>query len=533
MASFEDRIDARKKQHKKGVDAEEARRKREDEAVQLRKNKKEELLQKRRNHGEENAATTGVIGALDAGIAEAAPTNENAVVQQLAAALDQHDQQVVVDTTRDIRKRLSVTTNPPIQACIDAGVIPKMVNFCRNGTSELQFEAAWVLTNIASGVSEQTMAVVHAGAVPVLVGLLTSPAAEVREQATWALGNVAGDCSQLRNMCLQAGMIVPLLQILTDPQCPKSMMRNATWSVSNLFRGKPPPPFELVIQALPIVSQLIYSTDAEVATDATWALSYISDGSSQQIGAVIQTGCVPKLVQMLGQEELVQPALRALGNIVTGTDEQTEVALQAGCLEPMQLLATNPKKIIRKETMWMLSNITAGNNRQIAQVIDKQLIPRAMELLASGDWDVKKEATWVLANAVVGGTPEQVMYLVQQGAVQGLCGVLEVNDSGVVETVLDSLEAILKVGKSHPDERTLQHLCNLVEQCDGLTKLESLQDDANEGIYNRAVRILQTYFGAEEEDGLGQDVPAVQPLPQGGFNFAAPPATGAGGYPMQ
>ena len=27
---------------------------------------------------------------------------------------------------------------------------------------------------------------------------------------------------------------------------------------------------------------------------------------------------------------------------------------------------------------------------------------------------------------------------------QGLCGVLEVNDSGVVETVLDSLEAILK-----------------------------------------------------------------------------------------
>merc|ERR1719473_44461 len=161
------------------------------------------------------------------------------------------------------------------------------------------------------------MAVVHAGAVPVLVSLLTSPAAEVREQATWALGNVAGDCSQLRNMCLQACMIVPLLQILTDPSCSKSMMRNATWSVSNLFRGKPPPPFELVIQALPIVSQLIYSTDAE--------------------------------------------------------------------------LATNPKKIIRKETMWMLSNITAGSNRQIAQVIEKQLIPRAMELLQSGDWDVKKE----------------------------------------------------------------------------------------------------------------------------------------------
>jgi hypothetical protein len=315
-------------------------------------------------------------------------------------------------------------------------------------------------------------------------------------------------------------MITPLLQILTDPACSKSMMRNATWSVSNLFRGKPPPPFEVVIQALPIVSQLIYSPDAEVATDATWALSYISDGSSQQIGAVISTGCVPKLVAMLQQDELVQPALRALGNIVTGTDEQTEVALQAGCLEPMQMLATNPKKIIRKETMWMLSNITAGNHRQIAQVIEKDLVPRAMELLQAGDWDVKKEATWVLANAVVGGTPDQVGYLVQQGAIQGLCSVLEVNDSGVVETVLDSLEAILKVGKNAQDERTLQYFCTVVEQCDGLTKLEALQDDANEQIYNRAVRILQTYFGAEEDGIDGQELPAVQPLPQGGFNFA-------------
>lgn len=171
--------------------------------------------------------------------------------------------------------------------------------------------------------------------------------------------------------------------------------------------------------------------------------------------------------------------------------------------------------------MWMLSNITAGNHRQIAQVIEKDLIPRAMELLQAGDWDVKKEATWVLANAVVGGTPDQVGYLVQQGAIVGLCSVLEVNDSGVVETVLDSLEAILKVGKNAQDERTLQYFCTLVEQCDGLTKLEALQDDANEQIYNRAVRILQTYFGAEEDGIDGQELPAVQPVPQGGFNFGA------------
>ena len=51
-----------------------------------------------------------------------------------------------------------------------------------------------------------------------------------------------------------------------------SMLRNATWTLSNFCRGKPLPEFMTVRPALPTLAQLIYSPDEEVLTDACWAL---------------------------------------------------------------------------------------------------------------------------------------------------------------------------------------------------------------------------------------------------------------------
>ena len=62
---------------------------------------------------------------------------------------------------------------------------------------------------------------------------------------------------------------------------------------------------------------------------------------------------------------VVSAALRAVGNIVTGDDIQTQVILNCSALPCLLHLLSSSKESIRKEACWTISNITAGNRAQI------------------------------------------------------------------------------------------------------------------------------------------------------------------------
>jgi hypothetical protein len=225
--------DVRFKSYKnKGLDAQEMRRRREEEGVQIRKSKREEQMTKRRNVGPS-------VDELESSLQH---TLENESTPKIVQAVFSADPTIQLAGTLALRKILSRPDNPPIDEVIASGVVPHLVTFVHSHeNTAIQLDAAWSLTNIASGSSLQTRAVIEAGAVPVFVEALSKGNTNVIEQVVWALGNIAGDGPDCRDYVIQCKALPPMLGIIRETKN-LSMLRNSVWAISNLCRGKNPRP---------------------------------------------------------------------------------------------------------------------------------------------------------------------------------------------------------------------------------------------------------------------------------------------------
>eukprot|EP00607_Mallomonas_marina_P008971 CAMPEP_0182416692 /NCGR_PEP_ID=MMETSP1167-20130531/1064_1 /TAXON_ID=2988 /ORGANISM="Mallomonas Sp, Strain CCMP3275" /LENGTH=545 /DNA_ID=CAMNT_0024589699 /DNA_START=38 /DNA_END=1675 /DNA_ORIENTATION=+ len=513
----------RKQEFKKGVTADDGRRRRGETSVQLRKEKKEENLSKRRNLLPVNSTESPLenSGAIPQSQTPQIPQDKDRKftindIPSLMSGLTSEDSSTQVSSLRGFRKLLSAEKKPPVQECIDCGAVPLFVTYLqRNDNTELQFEAAWALTNIAS--TDLTRLVVDCGAVPFLSQLLASPNPEVREQCAWCLGNVAGDGAELRDIVLKNGALTHLLANIQQP-ANLSLLRNCTWTLSNFCRGKPQPPLSAVAPAIPVVAALLQSNcDEDTMIDAAWALSYLSDGDNHRIQAVVESGVVHILVAMLSSARVqsVIPALRTLGNIVSGDDHQTQMVVNANVLPSLTILLSHCKKNIRKESCWMLSNIAAGNIDQVNLLVNTpDLVPKLLTQLSAGaEWDVRKEAAWVVSNIATGGSRVHVKCMVEYGVIRPLCDLLDVAEVRVLLVAMEAIECILK--NADNEEYT-----KLIDEAEGIEKLENLQEHEHLDVYEKAVHIIEEYFNGEDEVESENLAPAATAANQFSFGLS-------------
>merc|ERR1711997_603190 len=223
------------------------------------------------------------------------------------------------------------------------------------------------------------------------------------------------------------------------------------------------------------------------------------------------------------------PALRTIGNIVTGSDEQTQYVINLGVLKRLHRLMTSDKAPIKREACWTVSNITAGSPEQIEAVISNNLFQPLINILKAEKFEIAKEALWAISNATSGGSEQQIAFLVNQGVIPPLCGFLKnLNQKKILMVSLEGLENILKVGKTRSvhDKTGLNVFAQYVEESGGVDYLEILQsnDSVPDEIYEKAASLIKEYWGVDDaidEMGVNDDDDMQQNEPQNGNAFGS------------
>ena len=114
-----------------------------------------------------------------------------------------------------------------------------------------------------------------------------------------------------------------------------------------------------------------------------------------------------------------------------------------------------------------------------------------------------------------------------------MCDLLVCPDPRIITVCLEGLENILKAGEAEKvlgNAGDVNPYAQMIEDAEGLEKIENLQSHDNNEIYEKAVKLLETYWLEDEEEELpsiGGDASqngfqfggADVSVPSGGFKF--------------
>lgn len=508
----------------------------------------QQAVHKRRPAGAARAAGPALAGEKVPSRGAAVDPAKAARVAQLVAAIGSTAAEAepgrALQALGELRKLLSTELRPPIQALIEAGGLRPLVARLTDASPAVQLEAAWALTNAASGSSVETLAIVEAGALEALFNVLGSPnisdRADLCDQCLWAVGNLAGDGDvSLRDRVLGSGVVGHLGQLYEslptfawDLRGRMQVLRTLTWLMGSLCRGQPAPPLtELDCAFDYFVQVLLGLEDVQMLSEALWGLCFLLEGAAGEeegctrAARMLSAGFAPgeapqtpaahplltkvaRCAQGAGEPRnpLPAPALRLLGTLVGLPGESlTDAAIAAGALTTFRsvLLDSQAPAELRGVAALALANVAAGTPTQAQRLAEAPGVWNAIcKTLEKGpSREVRRECAWCVANVTRRGS-QALQRLEGRKLLPLLATALRGEaDAALQRALLESCEAVLRYRDEQAASKVLGRNALVVtaEDCGLQRELETLQRSQQEGVQWKAARIIKHWFSGSAD----------------------------------
>jgi hypothetical protein len=313
----------------------------------------------------------------------------------------------------------------------------------------------------------------------------------VREQATRLVSTLASK----RPQSILPVAITELLNILKDHESPISLQRMASAAVYSLCL------FGLgelaSLDAAGTCSSLIFSDDKELVVNSLYSLSYLTHGDREQIKRLIATPqvceCLASLLKPSNDLDLLIPALRTVGNLLTMHDDAASLRVTKSCLSAIVALLSHQNADISTDSIWACENILLGCVEQLDAFFFANGLPALMQCCGDSRRIIRKAALNSVAKSILCSPSSHLRQFSSETCVGPLVGALSSSlPTKLPKNVLNALERLLDRVATAP--ATVEHM-------GGLPKIETLWAHKDAEIAMVAGNILEKFFDYETDSG--------------------------------
>ncbi|MCO5580943.1 hypothetical protein L7F22_034817 [Adiantum nelumboides] len=255
-----------------------------------------------------SSALHGLLRKLGAGLDDLLPSSsphQSSKLKRILSGLKADGEEGrQLEALSQLCELLSIGTEESLSSFSVDSFVPVLVGLLNyEYNPDMMLLAARALTHLCDVLPSSCAAVVHYGAVPCLCArLLTIEYIDLAEQSLQALEKISHEHP---TACLRAGALLAVLSYLDFFST--GVQRVAVATAANICRQLPSDASDFVIEAVPILTNLLQYQDSKVVDHASVCLSRIADSfapSAEKLDMLCSHGLIPQAVRLVSVNNL-------------------------------------------------------------------------------------------------------------------------------------------------------------------------------------------------------------------------------------
>ena len=314
----------------------------------------------------------------------------------------------------------------------------------RSTNAEIVQNSVWTLTNLSYLSSKHTNLIVNNQSIfDTFHQNWHTYSIVIKTQVYWLFSNLIGESIELRDYLVSNTEIIrkfilpQLNDHLENEKKPKSrtvevndlyqrFIENLLWMCTNLMRylAKTYDPIKQELRKViypccyllkSYACKLNNQSVQELVVNLSWVICFSSEDHTGSRSLILDSNILRTCVDMLYfpslKDSIKSALIRTLGNFCAGTEIETQEVIKSSAIPALyELLSLKNSSVqlngkIRKEIVWIFSNIAAGNSEQIIHLVksvDGKLFRHIVNLSQNAEDRVRKEALYTITSALNG-----------------------------------------------------------------------------------------------------------------------------------